>query len=55
MRSEEQHRKECLRRYYESMDIAKAKDLVSEYRAKSKKKAEVFIKRINYAKGYKAL
>ena len=55
MTSEEQHRKDCLRRYYENMDIAKAKNLLSKYRAESRKKAQVFIKRINTAKGYKAL
>lgn len=51
----QQHRKECLFRYYRDMDIAKAKKLKSEYYAQDKEKAQVFVKRINKAKGYIAL
>lgn len=50
-----QYRLECLRRYYANMDIVKAKDLLVRYRKESRKKADIFIKRINKAKGYNAL
>lgn len=47
---DEQHRKSCLRRYYENMDKAKALSVLGNLSAKKAK--AIFKKRINYAKGY---
>ena len=53
----EQHRKACLRRHYENMDIMRAKRLKSELEPRNKPTAasKRFIKRINFAKGYQFL
>jgi hypothetical protein len=48
--NDEQHRKDCLRRHYEDMDKVRALDLMGELGKKAK---AIFVKRINYAKGYK--
>ena len=45
-----QFKKDCLRRHYENMSSMRAKALM---RTLSKAKKAIFIKRINYAKGYK--
>lgn len=47
---EQQHRKACLRRHYESMDKLRANKVLDELKTKAEKQR--FIKRINYAKGY---
>ena len=48
--SDDQFRRECLRRHYENMDKSRALKLMGEL---SKAKKDIFIKRINYAKGCK--
>lgn len=45
-----QHKKDCLRRHYENMNSMRAKALM---KGLNKKNTAIFIKRINYAKGYK--
>jgi len=45
-----QFKKDCLRRHYENMSSMRAKALM---RNLNKTKKAIFIKRINYAKGYK--
>lgn len=53
-----QFKKDCLRRYYADMDDNKAKRLKSQYetkKGKPTKKSKIFVKRINYAKGFKLL
>lgn len=45
-----QHFKDCRKRHYENMNSMRAKALI---RNLSKAKKAIFIKRINYAKGYK--
>jgi len=45
-----QFRKDCLKRHYQNMSSMRAKALM---RKLSKKNTAIFIKRINYAKGYK--
>lgn len=51
---DEQHRKDCLRRHYEDMDIVRARLLRSELEPKGKRttKSKIFTKRINCAKGF---
>jgi len=53
----ERHRKECLRRHYENMPLDKAKRLKSKFsnNGSPTEMQRKFIKRINAAKGYKAL
>ena len=48
--NDEQHRKDCLRRHYFNMDKGRALKLMGEL---NKKRKAIFVKRINYAKGYK--
>jgi len=45
-----QFKKDCLRRHYEDMNSMRAKALM---RNLNKKNTAIFIKRINYAKGFK--
>lgn len=55
MDNSERHRLECLRRYYESMDIIKANALKAEYSGRNgvvTAKSRIFVKRVNRAKGY---
>lgn len=49
--SDEQYRRQCLRRHYEKMDKSRALNLISDLSSNAKK--TIFKKRINYAKGYK--
>jgi len=52
--NDEEFRMQCLRRHYENMDIMRAKKLKAELEPKNKPttKSKIFVKRINYAKGY---
>ena len=48
--NDEQHRKQCLRRHYENMDKSRALLLSGSLGIGAKK---IFIKRVNFAKGYR--
>jgi len=45
-----QFKRECLRRHYENMDKSRALLLMGKL---NKTKKAIFVKRINYAKGYR--
>jgi len=50
--SSNKYRIECLKRHYQEMPDYKVKMLHSKFLKQSKKKAQIFAKRINKAKGW---